>query len=190
MSSEQSGNPPGSRKDKVFSVAENMRSDSNVAQIADQLDVTSLIEQEGPRQHVREKPFEVFLRYEEDVAKAYRDYYRDQVVNDKRNELGRFLFGVSFTTLGFIVSVLKLSSSISLAGSVDVSLLVACGGFLLLSAMFGLRLAVPKNQDVNPTTLELVELHRANSIELSRISLLWFFSWIAGLVLGLTVIFT
>ncbi len=147
-------------------------------------------QQEEIDQYIESKPFEVYLRYEEDVAKAYRDFYRDQVVNDKRNELGRFLFGVSFTTLGFIVSILKLSSTISVLGRIDVLLLILSGGFLLLSSIFSLRLAVPKNQDVNPTTLELVELHRTNSVELSRLSFWWFISWVVGLIIGLSVIMT
>jgi hypothetical protein len=90
-------------------------------------------------------PFEVFLRYEEDVALAYRDYYRDQVKNDKRNELGRFLFGVSFTTVGFIISIIKLSKRSPTFIGIDIIFMASSGLLLFLSALFSLRLAFPKN---------------------------------------------
>ncbi len=144
----------------------------------------------SPNEYVEEGPFQVYLRHEEDVTSAYRDYYRDQVVRDKRNELGRFLFGVCVTTVGFIVGILRMSPSKSNFTTIDTICLVGSGTFLLLSSFFSLRLAVTKNQDVNPTTLELVSFHRANAVELSRLSLFWFLCWVIGLIFGLLVIFT
>ena len=131
--------------------------------------------------------FTVYLRYEEDVATAYRDYYRDQVVHDKRTELGRFLFGVSFATLGFIVTALKLSKPEFEIQSTDATWLIISGVFLLASSLCSLRLAIPRNQQVNPATLELVEFHRSNSTGLFRIAYLWFSFWLIGLVLGLVI---
>lgn len=140
---------------------------------------------------VKAKSLEVRLDIETDVAEAYRAYYRDQIVNDKRNELGRFLFGVSFTTIGFIVSILKLSTpEIDLTGARNFQLLFGSGSLLLFSAMCALRLAIPKNQTVDPTTLELIELHRSNSNELSRLGLAWFIFWVVGLILGLLMLIT
>lgn len=133
---------------------------------------------------IKEKPLEVFLRYEEDVAAAYREYYRDHIANDKRTELGRFLFGVSSTTIGLFVSLLALSNSSSLTSlRSEVGLLIS-GLFLLLSAVCSLRLAVPKTQNVDPTALELVKLHHSNSVELSRLAFIWFALWFVGLVAG------
>jgi len=154
-------------------------------------DIESLIDRvEDPTSLVERSDLKVHLRYEEDVAAAYRAYYRDQVVVDKRNELGRFLFGVSFTTLGVIVSVLKISTPELGLISREARWLFGSLIFLLFSAVCSLRLAVPKNQTVNPTTLELVAFHRANSIELSRLSFVWFALWLVGLVLGLLSLIT
>jgi|SRR3954468_8241071 len=153
--------------------------------------IDSLIDRvEDPTSLVERNALKVHLRYEEDVAAAYRAYYRDQVVVDKRNELGRFLFGVSFTTLGFIVSVLKISTPGLGLVSREARWLLGSLTFLLFSVVCSLRLAVPKNQTVNPTTLELVAFHRANSIELSRLSFVWFALWLVGLVLGLLSLVT
>lgn len=154
-------------------------------------DLESLIDRVvDPTSLVERNVLKVHLRYEEDVAAAYRAYYRDQVVVDKRNELGRFLFGVSFTTLGFIVSVLKISTPDLGLASREARWLLGSLTFLLFSAVCSLRLAVPKNQTVNPTTLELVAFHRVNSIELSRLSFVWFALWLVGLVLGLLSLVT
>lgn len=141
----------------------------------------------GPSDFLQSKPLEVFLRYEEDVAAAYRAFYKDQIVNDKANELGRFLFGVSVTTLGFLVSVLKLSTPQLIIDGHTLIWMGLSGTLLLFSALCSLRLAVPRNQAVDPETLELVKFHRANSNELSRLSLIWFALWLGGLVSGLVL---
>ena len=133
---------------------------------------------------VEPRPFEVYLRYEDDVASAYRDFYRDQVVNDKRNELGRFLFGVSFTTLSVVISVLSFSKPEFDFRSSQGGLLLSAGLLIVFSALCSLRLAIPKNQDVDPTTLELVRLHRENSVELSRLSFFWFILWLVGFLIA------
>jgi hypothetical protein len=83
---------------------------------------------------------------------------------------------------------MKISKQLSKLTEVDIIFLIASGTFLLLSTLFSLRLAVPKNQDVNPTALELVEFHRENSVELSRLAFLWFLCWVIGLIAGLVVI--
>ena len=163
------------------------------AYIIEEKDTTSSTIQkqiEINRQIIKQKPFEIYLRHEEDVIAAYRDYYRDQIVNDKRNELGRFLFGVSFTTLGFIVSILKFSSDINSFSTIKFCLLGTSGLFLLTSSLFGLLLAYPRNQEVDPTTLDIVALHRANSNELARRSVIWFLFWVIGLIIGLLTIIT
>jgi len=136
------------------------------------------------------KPIEVFLRFEEDISGAYRDYYKDQVVNDKRNELGRFLFGVSFTTLGLFVSIIKFSSDIGKFNSYNLVLFIISGIILISSALISLKLAIPKNQIIDPTKIELIQFHYKNTVELQRFSVLWFVLWILGLGFGLLGLFS
>ncbi len=143
---------------------------------------------QDPNAYIESKALEVRLRYEEDIASAYRDFYRDQVVTDKRNELGRFLFAVSVSTIGFFISILKMATQPGGFEKFDLFLIGVAGFFLLISLFVSLRLAIPKNQDVNPVNLELVEHHRSNVVELSRFSYFWFLCWIIGLVFGLVVI--
>lgn len=130
-------------------------------------------------------PFAIHLRYEEDVVQTYRDYYRDQVVRDNRSTLGRFLFGVSSTTVAFLVGVLKFTEPDGLEFANRATWFLLSAAFLLISFAWSLRLAIPTNQRVDPTTIELVKLHQNNSNQLTYMSLSWLVCWLAGLTLGI-----
>lgn len=130
-------------------------------------------------------PLGVRLRYEEDVADAYRSWYKDQVVKEQSNELGRFLFGVSFATIGLLTTISKFSSPETGISAQDLFWLGVAVAVLLLSSGCSLYLAVPKSQFLDPNQIELVKLHKAALGELRFLSVAWVCLWTAGLLIGI-----
>lgn len=128
-------------------------------------------------------PLEVRPRYEEDVSAAYRSWYKEQVIREQRPELGRFLFGVSFATIGLFATIAKLSP-VAGSSAQDLIWLGWAIGVLLLSSGCSLYLAVPKNRLIDPNRVELVKLHKATTDELRIFSLAWLCLWIIGLLIG------
>ena len=137
----------------------------------------------GARQEVtllRPVPLTVRVRLE-DLSEAYRDWYKEQVSKDKRDELGRFLFGVSSASLGILVTLQRFIPQNPVRARYTSYLLVASALLLVLSAVCALYLAVPKNRQIRPEEIELVSLHRNNAQEMTRIAIIWFASWILGI---------
>lgn len=130
-------------------------------------------------------PLGVRLRYEEDVADAYRSWYKDQVVKEQANELGRFLFGVSSATIGFLTTISTITSPEIGIPAEDRLWLIVAVAVLLLSSGCSLYLAIPKSQLVDPNQLELVKLHKAALDELRFCSVAWVCLWVAGLLIGI-----
>ena len=135
------------------------------------------------REMLTASPLEVRLRYEEDVAAAYRSWYKEQLVKEQRPELGRFLFGVSFATIGILATISKLTPATE-ASTRDIIWLGWAVGVLLLSSGCSLYLAVPKNQLLDPNTMELVKTHKATTDELRGVALAWLCLWVLGLLIG------
>ena len=118
---------------------------------------------------------------QEDVAKAYRDWYKDQVSKDKRDELGRFLFGVSSASIGILLALERFSPPGQTARA-PLPWLLLSGVLFLLTGILSLYLAVPKNQQMDPAELDLVALQRANANEMTKFAQLWFVLWAFGIV--------
>lgn len=138
---------------------------------------------------ITQHPINIRLRYEEDVADAYREWFRNSISKDHRTELGRFLFGVSFTSMALLLTAIKLSSDLSksLSKSISSNELVVMAislGLLFCSALCGLYLAVPEARIVSLNGIELVPLQKRVGRQIRRWTLAWLLLWIVGLVIG------
>lgn len=127
-------------------------------------------------------PLEMRLR-PEDVRLAYRAWYRSLIAKDYRTELGRFLFGVSSTTMAAILGASTLGAQ-SAGWQLNWPALGASMILLVVSAFVSLRLAIPSGRVLDPAEMELVRLHLDNVSQIRRISRWWMALWLAGLASG------
>lgn len=116
----------------------------------------------------------------EDTAQAIRDWVRSEVARGpaSRHELGRFLFGVSSSTIGVLVGLEKFSACPRLDAALRLSLLL-----LLVSSVVALVLAIPKRRSVGGES-DLLVLHDQYLRWISRLAWSWFVIWLAGLAIG------
>ncbi|HEV3454912.1 MAG TPA: hypothetical protein VHG32_00050 [Thermoanaerobaculia bacterium] len=147
---------------------------------SDQTDSPQIQHALGDTTILHSVPFTVRLRLEEDVANAYREWYKQQVSMDKRDELGRFLFGVSSASLGLLAGLRQLLPHKAAPVHNASYMLVVSAALLLLSAVCALYLAVPKNRQIPPDKIELVSLQRENANEITTVAIIWFGLWILG----------
>lgn len=134
-------------------------------------------------------PIKVTLN-RDDVSRAYYEWYKEQISKDKRDELGRFLFGVSSASIGLLFGLDKLSPlGLHITKSL-LSWLMVSAALFLLSGVCALYLAVPKNKQIDIERIELIELQRANANEMTRLTIVWFILWFLGLIAGAMALLT
>lgn len=119
-----------------------------------------------------------------DTQESIREWFKDWIKSSisKSYDLGKFIFNISLTSIGIVVSIKKFSNE-TLNAITTISLL-----FFLLSALSAIFMIFPKKNKIDSET-NLLELYTSQVRVSYRFFWFWFCLWLLGLVLGILSLF-
>jgi hypothetical protein len=113
------------------------------------------------------------------LTDAYQEWIKDEIKSTTAQifDFGKFIFGVSAGTIGFITTIEKYTS-----GKPDIfyfsSLIL-----LIISSVLAITIILPKNLNVEPDS-DLTVLFATRVKKYKRIIWIWFIIWLISICFG------
>ncbi len=118
------------------------------------------------------------------ITDAYQEWVKDEIksTTNKFFDFGKFIFGVSVGSIGFITGIEKYTSD-----SPDIYYIISIVLFVL-SSILSIIIILPKDIEIKENT-DLTELFNKAVIKYRRFIWSWFIIWLIAILLGLYGVF-
>ena len=127
----------------------------------------------------------------EEAREAIVDWVKEEIKKSPTHvhELGKFFFGVSAATVGFLAMKENFSDEKTFENAQAIVLLIISFCFLLITMAISIHMAIPRFWKLTGNTNIFVE-HQIFVKKSRMLVISWFLLWTIGLVLGVLGIFS